>query len=168
MLDAIFGSVLFNALVFAGGIASMISLLIGVRKYRRSVITAHVLLVVALSFFSAYSYFSYQSLKDATRTEIARKALARQEAASLLSGLPSDVSHWQPGEGRGIALSGLAFLEQHRDIYPTTFELTRSTVRADIEAAQNAPESSEERHRMEVAGVAMLRILRGIAGNSAR
>jgi len=168
MLDAIFGSLLFNVFLFVGGVASVVSLLLGLRKYRRSVLAVHVLLVVALSGFSSYSYFSYRAVQDAERAVAKRKEIARQEAASLLAGLRSDINYYQPGQGRGIALAGLAFLEQHRDLYPATFELAQATVRVDIEAAQKTVDTSEERHRMETAGVAMLEILRGIAGAGRR
>lgn len=168
MFDAFFGSVLFNALLFASGIASIISLLLGLQKYRRSVLIAHVILVVILSIFASYSYFSYTAIRDAERVQAARKELARKDAAVLLSGLPSDINYYQPGQGRGVALAGLSFLEQHRDLYPTTFEIAQSTVRVDIEAAQRISDSSEERRRMETAGVAMLNILRGIAAGAAK
>ncbi len=163
MLETFFGSVFFNMFLFVSGIASVVSLLLGLSRYRRSVLIGHVLLVVALSTFSSYSYFSYRGIRDAERVQLARKEQARQDAATLLSGLPSDASYFQPGVGRGIALAGLAFLEQHRDLYPVTFELAQSTVRVDIEAAQKTPDTSEENHRMQTAGIAMLNILRGIA-----
>jgi hypothetical protein len=168
MLETFFGSVLFNVFLFVSGIASVISLLLGLQRYRRSVLIAHVLLVVALSTFSSYSYFSYRGIRDVERARLARKEQARQDAESLLSGLPSSVNYFQPGVGRGVALAGLAFLEQYRDLYPATFELAQSTVRVDIEASQKAPDTSEERHRMDAAGVAMLNILHGIAARAAK
>jgi hypothetical protein len=168
MLEVIFGSVLFNVFLFAGGIASVISLLLGLKKYRRPVLIVHVILVVALSVFSSYSYFSTRAIRDVERVQSARKERARQDAAMLLSGLPSNINYYKPGEGRGVALAGLSFLEQHRDLYPATFELAQSTVRVDIEAAQKAPDTSEERNRMETAGVAMLNILRGIAAGASK
>jgi len=164
MTETLFGSALFNAIVFASGVASIISLLIGLQKYRRSVVVGHVVLVVALSVFASYSFFNYSELRDAERALANRKALARQDAAALLRGLPGNITYWEPGQGRGIALSGLAFLEQHRELYPATFELAQTVVRRDIEAAQQAAGTPEERQRMETAGVAMLQILRGIAG----
>ncbi len=154
----------FNVFLSLGTVASLLSLIIGLWKYRRLYQILNLGLVLGLTVFASYSFFTFQELRDKERTLERQKALAKAEAAALLDGLPTDISYWRPGEGRGVALAGLAFLEQHKHPYPETFELALTTIRSDMKSAQSQPDTSGERHTMETAGTAMIQMLRAKAG----
>lgn len=164
-----FGSLLFNVLAFASGIASVVSLLLTLERHphRRWVIRGLLVLVVVLSVFSSYSYFTYAALRAAEQLLISRKQAARHDAGLLLAYHPPDSNSSTSAPGQGIAWAGLALLEQYRDVYPKLFDLAQGTVRKDLDASQKTGDSLEARHRIETANAAMLQILRGLGGGSA-
>jgi hypothetical protein len=157
-----FESTTFNVFVFVGTVASILSLIIGLWRYRKIYQLLNVLTVVGLTVFASYSYFRLEQARSAERALASQRELAQKEASELLQGLPDHVNLFDPGASRGIALSALAFLEKRQHLYPETFKLARDTVQRDIEAAQADPSNSEV--RMQSLGSAMLSLLQSLAG----
>lgn len=157
-------SSLFNVLLFVGTIASIVSLMIGLWKYKRIYQVVNAVLVIALTIFASLSYFRLQAMRETEHSTKERKEIAQQEAARLLHSLPASAEYFRPGDSRGIALASLAFLEQRKDLYPETFKLAKMTVERDIAAAQAKTGQEEERQAMQSVGQAMLQMLRGLAG----
>lgn len=146
--------------------ASILSLVLGLWKYRRTVQILNVVIVVTMTVLASYSFFRLQEVKAREQSIERRRSDARQEASSLLRGVPGNLNYFEPGQSRGVALAGLAFLEQHRDLYPETFKLAQATIRRDIETAQAQSGSPNERHLLQTAGSGMIYMLRGLAAGS--
>lgn len=167
-MEAFFGSDLFNVIVFASGVASIISLLIAIWQNRpRFILMAISLLAIALSVLASYSYFQYRAIQSVEYAVAREKEIAASEARSLVNSLPSYL-FLEPGKARGVAVAGLAYLERYKHVYPETFALAQQTVRADIESAQKATGTVEESQILEVAGETMLYMLHGLAGEPSR
>ena len=150
--------------MFVGTIASIVSLIIGLWKYRRVYLIINTLLVVALSVFSSYSYFSYKAEFDAQKQLTRKREEIRKEAAVLFKSFPGSSTYYNPGESRGIALASIAFLEQHQDVYPDTYQLVRSTFLKDLESAQSNRDTSVERQSMETAANSLKQIIWSLSG----
>lgn len=166
-MTELFSSNTFNIFLFASSIASIVSLFVSIWRVRKVFVAFNAAISIALSVFAAYAYFRYSSLRAEQASLEHRKGIARVEARKFIDGLPS-VDYYNPGDSRGVALAGLAFLETQREVYPATFQLAQNTVRVDIEEARKSSDEPTERHRLEVAGKSMLALLRGIAGPEQR
>jgi len=163
-LNDLFGSTWFNIFLFASAISTFGSLLVGIsRSKRRVFLSLNAGLMIALAVFASYSLFQYQTIRSAEAVAARHRAMARADARELLHSLPSCL-FLEPGVARGVAVAGLAYLEQYSDLYPETFKLAQDTVRADIELARNAESSVDEAQKLQVAGEMMLAILKGLAG----
>jgi hypothetical protein len=164
-MEALFGSNLFNVILFLSGVASIVSLFVGIWRYRKTALALNAALTLALSALAAYSFFRYQALRNAESALLRRKEAAHADARDLLSSL-STVDASDEGRARGVAVAGLAYLEQYRDLYPATFDLAQKTIRVDIELAQRETNNIEERRHLIQAGQTMLAALQGLAGGS--
>ena len=162
-MGELFGSNLFHILVFVGGIASISSLFVGIWKYRKAYLALNAALSIFLSVLAAHSFFQYRALSSAEAAAARHREAARADAQALLSNLPYDL-FLEPGNARGVAVAGLAYLERYKDLYPETLALAQETVRADIELARAEESSVDEAHRLQVAGETMKSCLRGLAG----
>ena len=121
---------------------------------------------VLLSGITGYAFFRYQQATNQKLLRAEQKESARLEAAELLKHLPSSASYFSPGQARGIVYAGLAFFEQHQQLYPTTNRVIGATLLKDIEYAQAQSDTAAERHTMETAANSVIEALRGIAGNA--
>jgi hypothetical protein len=79
----------FNIFMFVGTVASIISLFVGLWRFRRTFQVLNAALVVALSIFSGYSYFRYQSEVDAQKLRVAQREELHKEAAALFHSFAS-------------------------------------------------------------------------------
>ena len=164
-MSAFFESAAFNIFMFVSGVTSIVSLFIGIWKYRKTFVVLNAILVIALSVLTSYSYFNYLTMRSAEATAARERQIAKAEAKAILGSLPPYL-FLEPGKARGVAFAGLAYLEQHRALYPETFKLAQNTTRVDIEMAQKAVSSVDESRRLQVAGETMLAILQGLAGDT--
>ena len=156
---------LYFVLSFLGSVASIITGIVYAKQYKRWLISAVILL---LGIVSAVALYQYNQLTDARRIAQEQRTQAQKDAAELLRNIPTSPVYFSPGENRGVAFAGLALLEQHQRQYPLLYSSLAQTLQRDIVFASSHPDSSDERHTLEVAAGTVIQMLRGIAGDQSR
>jgi hypothetical protein len=159
-------SIYVSIFLMVSATASIVSLLIGLWKYRRLYQVLNTLLVVALTVFSAYSFFEYQKSVDHRRLVEEEKADARLEAG-MLSKRIVNRNYFNPGQCRGIVFAGLAFLEQHQNLYPATYTAVSRTALKDIEYADQHSGTQDEEQRLKTSAESMVATIWSLAGPEA-
>ncbi|MCS0540127.1 hypothetical protein NXY55_08955 [Aeromonas veronii] len=90
---------------------------------------------------------------------------ARIEADKLLSSWP-DVGRFDftsDGEFRGIVISGMAFLEANKAIFPDTYSTAKTVLFIELEAASNKDDNYiSKRSKLQEAAETMVTTIRGI------
>lgn len=151
---------------FIGTMASIVALIVELMRSRRGGLAILGILAVLLSGFSGYAFFRYRQATDEKLVLSGQKKQASAEAAELVKKIPYSPNYYSPGQCRGIVFAGLAFFEQHKALYPSTYEAISKTVLKDIDYAQAHPDSSDERHTMETAADSIIQALRALAGGA--
>jgi hypothetical protein len=146
-------------------LASLLGLAFQLYKHKEKPLT-YVLLVISFicAIVAAYSWLKTQNL------EVENRALmnARIEADKLLGSWPSmeRFNFVSDGEFRGIVISGMAFLESNRELFPGTYSATKSLVFVELEAASNQDDNYvSKRSKLEEAAKAMVTTIKAIRVN---
>ncbi len=163
---------LLTALSAIGSIASVVGLILAFSQNNTTLSIRIFIVIISLLTVStavlAYKNSVYESVeyqKQALRDDAQyRKDEAAKEAKKLLKALPSFVSQYNEGDSQGIILSGVAFLEKHKGLYPDSYELIKTQVLKDLDLAKENRGSSDYGVILHDAAIAVLQVLRGIAG----
>ncbi|HDT2088852.1 TPA: hypothetical protein RCG86_000062 [Enterobacter roggenkampii] len=93
---------------------------------------------------------------------------ARVQAEQLISTWP-DVERFNfvtDGEFRGIVISGMAFLESKKELFPDTYQTAKSLLFIELEAAENKDNNYvSKRAKLEEAARTMITTIKGIQLN---
>ncbi|MEZ8714957.1 MULTISPECIES: hypothetical protein [Vibrio] len=115
-------------------LASIIGLAFQLYQHKEKPLT-YALLIVALlsSIVSAVLWVESQSLD----LENKKLKAARYQAEMLYTNWPDpdDFDYVSGGEFRGIVLSGMAFLETNRELFPETYETTKHLMFTELKAS---------------------------------
>ncbi len=146
-------------------LASLLGLAFQLYKHKEKPLT-YLLLVVSFgcAIVAAHSWNEAQNL------EVENRALmsARIEADKLLESWPSieRFALVSDGEFRGIVISGMAFLESNRELFPDTYAATKTLVFVELEAASNQDDNFvSKRSKLEEAAKAMATTIKAIRVN---
>ncbi len=146
-------------------LASLLGLAFQLYKHKEKPLT-YLLLTVSFicAIVAAYSWNEAQNLK------VENWALmnARIEADKLLESWPNmeNFDFVSGGEFRGIVISGMAFLESNKELFPDTYAATRSLVFVELEAASNQDNNFvSKRSKLEEAAKAMVTTIKAIRVN---
>ncbi|XLU01783.1 hypothetical protein Aerorivi_03706 [Aeromonas rivipollensis] len=146
-------------------LASLLGLAFQLYKHKEKPLTYALLIVSFIcAIVAAYSWNEAQNL------QVENSALmnARIEADKLLESWPSmeRFDFVSGGEFRGIVISGMAFLESNRELFPDTYAATRSLVFVELEAASNQDDNFvSKRSKLEEAAKAMVTTIKAIRVN---
>lgn len=113
---------------------------------------------------AAYSWVEIKNLEEENKSLLS----ARNEAAKLLGSWPTidGFDFVSDGEFRGIVISGMAFLETNRDIFPETYSATKSLVFVELEAASSKDDNYiSKRSKLEEAAKTMVTVIKAIRVN---
>lgn len=146
-------------------LASLLGLAFQLYKHKEKPLTY---LLLAVSF--ACAIVAAYSWNEAKNLEVENRALmsARIEADKLLESWPSieRFDFVSDGEFRGVVISGMAFLESNRELFPDTYAATKSLVFVELEAASNQDDNFvSKRSKLEEAAKAMVTTIKAIRVN---
>ncbi|MBN3130276.1 hypothetical protein H4F52_00665 [Pectobacterium brasiliense] len=146
-------------------LASLIGLSIQLYKHKEKPLTYALLLIsFFLAIFSAYSWNETNSVQE---ENVALKN-ARAQADKLIDSWPKieRFKFVSSGEFRGIVISGMAFLESKKDLFPDTYKTTRSLIFLELEAGENKDENfMSKRQKLEEAAETMITTIKAIQLN---
>lgn len=147
-------------------LASLLGLAFQLYKHKEKPLT-YVLLIISFlcAIAAAYSWVEIQNLEEENKALLS----ARNEAAKLLDSWPKMESFdfVSDGEFRGIVISGMAFLESKKTLFPDTYMATKSLVFVELEAASNKDENYiSKRSKLEEAAKAMVTTIKAIRVNN--
>lgn len=146
-------------------LASLFGLAFQLYKHKEKPLTYALLAVSFIcAIIAAYSWVETQNLEMENRALMS----ARIEADKLLESWPKmgTFDYVSSGEFRGIVISGMAFLESKRALFPDTYAATRSLVFIELEAASNQDDNFvSKRNKLEEAAKAMVTTIRAIRVN---
>ncbi|HIF9384126.1 TPA: hypothetical protein ACX6R1_000001 [Photobacterium damselae] len=161
MIFAIFTSV--------ASLASIVGLIDQLYKQKEKPKT-YILVVLALllSVGSAYQWTEISSLEvrnEQLSAENKKLLEARNEAADLLNKWehPDQFDFVSNGEFRGMVLSGMAFLESRKDIFPDTYMATKSLLLNEMKSTSNDGSWAEQRHNLKEAAETIYTTVESIA-----
>jgi len=117
-------------------LASLIGLAHQLYKHKEKPLTYSLLAIAFLFTISTAVLWSQNT--DLTKENIHLRS-AREMASSLYKSWPDPdrFDFISNGELKGISLSGLAFLEANKDIFPETYSATKTLALRDLEDPEN-------------------------------
>lgn len=146
-------------------LASLIGLAHQLYKHKENLST-YILLIISFSLAILASY----SWSDARNLEEENYALrtARTQADRLIDSWPKieRFDFVSDGEFRGIVISGMAFLESNKELFPDTYKTTSTLVFQELEAGENKDNNyMSKRQKLEEAAKAMVTTIKAIRLN---
>lgn len=155
MIFAIFTSV--------ASLASIIGLAYQLYKHKEKPFT-YILLSISLfsSIISAVLWFSLTTVE----LENNKLKTARYQAEELYKTWPitEDFKFVSSGEFRGIVLSGMAFLESNREVFPETYETTKHLMLKELKVESNDEKENfiSKREKLQEAAETMIVTIKAI------
>lgn len=148
-------------------LASLIGLAFQLYKHKEKPLTYTLLLIsFILAILSAYSWNETNNVQ----TENIALKNARIHADKLIESWPKieRFNFISSGEFRGIVISGMAFLESNKDLFPDTYKTTRSLIFLELEAGENKDDNFiSKRQKLQEAAEAMITTIKAIQLNKA-
>lgn len=146
-------------------LASLLGLAFQLYKHKEKPLT-YALLAISFLFAitAAYSWVETRNLE----AENLALMSARIEADQLLKSWPKleRFDFTSDGEFRGIVISGMAFLESNRELFPETYLATKALLFVELEAASNKDDNFvSKRSKLEEAAKAMVTAIKAIRVN---
>lgn len=147
----------YATLTSIASLASIISLCFLLSKSNETAKTYSLVVVsIGLSVISTFLWVGSANLaaeKEALVVENSRLQSAQAEARRLVESWPTPdrMDFVSSGELRGMVLSGIAFLEGRRDVFPETYENSKQLLLVEMGAGENEG-TLAERYNLEEAG----------------
>jgi hypothetical protein len=148
---------LFAIFTSAASLASIVGLTVQLYMHQEKAKT-YILVVLALllSVGSAYQWSAISSLEiqnEKLTTENEQLLEARNEAADLLKTWrsPEEFDFVSSGEFRGMVLSGMAFLESRKGIFPDTYMASKNLLFNEMKSTSNDGSWSQQRGNLKEA-----------------
>lgn len=146
-------------------LASLLGLAYQLYMHKEKPFTYCLLIISFVSaIVAAYSWVETQNLEKNNRALMN----ARIEADKLLELWPKldNFDYVSDGEFRGVVISGMAFLESNRTLFPETYLATKSLVFVELEAASNKDKNYvSKRSKLEEAAKTMVTTIKAIRVN---
>ena len=143
-------------------LASILGLAFQLYKHKEKPLT-YALLTVAI-FCSVFSAILWVQSNKLTEENIQLKN-ARTQADQLLSTWPKKdkFDFVSGGEFRGMVISGMAFLEANREIFPETYDILKKLLFTELEVGSKGDENySSKRSKLQEAAETMLTTIKAI------
>ncbi|WKC38698.1 hypothetical protein QYM18_06315 [Ectopseudomonas chengduensis] len=143
-------------------LASLIGLALQLYKNKEKPLTYFLLSIALLCSFMSATLLVINSQLESENAELLN---ARLEANKLLSSWPKveNFDFTSDGEFRGVVISGMAFLEANREIFPETYTVTKSLMFNELEASSNKDENYvSKRSKLQEAAEAMITAIKAI------
>ncbi|RIH72435.1 hypothetical protein BJG01_00015 [Vibrio splendidus] len=146
-------------------LASILGLGFQLYKHKEKPLTYFLLFIsLCLSILSATIWVSSQQIE----TENLQLKNARAQAEQLYKSWPSadKLDYTSGGEFRGIVISGMAYLESNREVFPETYETTKKLMFTELNAANDSEDNYvTKRNKLQEAAEAMMLTIKAIRVN---
>lgn len=147
-------------------VASLVGLAFQLYKHKEKPLTYALL---SITFFSSIvSTFLWVEGKE-LKTENTQLKSAQVHAGRLIDAWPNvnKLEFTSVGEFRGIVISGMAFLETNRVVFPETYKITKNLMFNELQASSNKESSyTIKRSELQEAAEAMITTIKAIILNS--
>jgi hypothetical protein len=145
-------------------LASIIAVIDWIREHRRGSWKerAYPIAILLLTAFSTFQFLENHKIIS-----------AQHEASALISTWPNinDLKFHTKGEKMGIALSGLIFLEKHKESFPETYKMAKDLIEVrakKFESQKDFGENLEESNMLEDVSSTMIQLISSVAKEKIR
>lgn len=146
-------------------LASILGLGFQLYKHKEKPFTYFLLFIsLCLSILSATIWVSSQQIE----TENLQLKNARAQAEQLYKSWPSadKLNYTSGSEFRGIVISGMAYLESNREVFPETYETTKNLMFTELNAANDSEDNYVTKlNKLQEAAEAMMLTIKAIRVN---